>query len=170
MTVGHPQVHGIDDHQQGSAKILSGLDANKPTAAYADRLYWATDTLILYRDSGSAWGEIARGESALRLNNFNEKSHTSLSDKGTNTHSTIDTHLGASAPHSGHLQVGGQIGGTAASPDVRGIRETTGPTLLTLASIPDGKFLQRSGATIIGSDSPGGLSHMEVMKRVVLRV
>ena len=33
--------------------ILSGLDAAKPAAAVANRLYFATDTGILYRDTGA---------------------------------------------------------------------------------------------------------------------
>jgi phage-related tail fiber protein len=48
------------------------------------------------------------------------------------------------------LQLGGQLGGTATSPDVRGIRETAGPTLLTNGAIGDGQYLLRSGTTLIG--------------------
>lgn len=48
---------------------------------------------------------------------------------------------------------GGQLGGTAASPDVRGIRETSGPTLLTFGSITDGQTLVRSGSTVVGAPS-----------------
>src|SRR3990167_1497999 len=52
----------------------------------------------------------------------------------------------------------GQIGGSAASPDIRGIRETGGPTLLTLGAVTDGQYLVRSGTTLIGG-SPGGGSN-----------
>jgi len=152
---GHPQYHGVADQQQGSARISSGLDTSKPAAAYPGRLYFATDTLILYQDNGVSWIEILRGESVLRLASINEKSHVSLTDKGTNTHSTIDIHLGAVAPHSGHLQVGGQIGGSASSPDVRGIRETSGPTLLTIGVVADGQYLKRSGSNVVGDTPPG---------------
>jgi hypothetical protein len=51
--------------------------------------------------------------------------------------------------------VAGQIGGTAASPDVRGLRETGGPTLLTLGAVAEGQVLTRSGANLIGT-TPGG--------------
>ncbi len=45
----------------------------------------------------------------------------------------------------------GQLGGTAASPDVRGIRETGGPTLLTLGAIADTELLVRAGGTVVGA-------------------
>lgn len=44
----------------------------------------------------------------------------------------------------------GQIGGTAASPTILGLRETAGPTLLTLGAVADGQNLRRSGTTAIG--------------------
>lgn len=50
----------------------------------------------------------------------------------------------------GIVKLAGQLGGTADLPDVRGIRETSGPTLLTIGSVPDGYLLKRSGSTVIG--------------------
>jgi hypothetical protein len=46
--------------------------------------------------------------------------------------------------------VAGQLGGTGASPDIRGIRETSGPTLLTLGTVVDGSDLYRSGSNLVG--------------------
>lgn len=75
----------------------------------------------------------------------------------------------AGASTKGLVQLAGQLGGTAASPDVRGLRETAGPTLLTLGAIADGETLVRSGATIVGSaGGGGGLSHQQVMSRIFL--
>lgn len=57
---------------------------------------------------------------------------------------------------SGKADLAGQLGGTAASPDVRGIRETSGPTLLTFGAIADSEYLVRSGSTIVGGTPSGG--------------
>jgi len=88
--------HAADGVQKdGTARISSGLDAGKPVAATANRLYYATDTKILYRDTGIGWVEVARGETSTRLASLSEKAHGSLTAIGTNTHAQIDTHLGA---------------------------------------------------------------------------
>jgi hypothetical protein len=55
----------------------------------------------------------------------------------------------------------GQLGGSVASPDVRGLRETGGPTLLTMGVVADGKYLKRDGATIVGADAAGGASALD---------
>lgn len=49
---------------------------------------------------------------------------------------------------------GGQLGGTYPNPDVRGVRETAGPTLLTMGAVANGEFLVRSGSTVIGGTPP----------------
>lgn len=54
------------------------------------------------------------------------------------------------------IQLGGQLGGTATTPDVRGLRETAGPTLLTLGNVADGQFVKREGATLVGAAAGGG--------------
>lgn len=51
---------------------------------------------------------------------------------------------------------GGQLGGTWASPDVRGIRESFTPTLLTFGVIADGGYLRRVGTSVTG----GGVSEV----------
>lgn len=45
----------------------------------------------------------------------------------------------------------GQLGGTYPSPDVRGLRETAGPTLLTVGAVADGQVLKRVGVTVVGA-------------------
>lgn len=50
----------------------------------------------------------------------------------------------------------GQIGGTGKSPTVLGIRETSGPTLLTIGTLVDGEFLKRVGATLVSGAAVAG--------------
>jgi len=48
----------------------------------------------------------------------------------------------------------GDLGGTFPSPTVtqaRALRETAGPTTLTMGAVADGQVLQRSGSTIVGA-------------------
>lgn len=54
---------------------------------------------------------------------------------------------------------GGSLGGTYPNPSVRKLRETGGPTTLTLGAIADGKYLKRSGSTVVGDTPAGGSSH-----------
>lgn len=54
------------------------------------------------------------------------------------------------------VKLAGQLGGSVTSPDVRGLRETAGPTLLTLGAIADGEYVKRSGSTLIGGTPAGG--------------
>ena len=77
---------GASQTQEGSARILSGLDAGKPTASISGRFYWATDTKILYRDTGTVWEETGRGETVTRLAQLSEKSHASLTNVTADQH------------------------------------------------------------------------------------
>jgi hypothetical protein len=54
------------------------------------------------------------------------------------------------------VELAGQLGGTVSSPDVRGLRETSGPTLLALGAVADGEYLRRSGATVVGGTPAAG--------------
>ncbi|TET16398.1 MAG: hypothetical protein E3J81_03175 [Dehalococcoidia bacterium] len=74
---GNDEVYGL---------LRTGLDASKPAAGTAGRFYWATDSRILYRDTGSAWEESARGETATRLAQLSEKAHSSLTGVGASDH------------------------------------------------------------------------------------
>lgn len=45
---------------------------------------------------------------------------------------------------------------TLQSQNARGLRETSGPTLLAMGAVADGDFLQRSGSTVVGGTPSGG--------------
>lgn len=77
----------------------------------------------------------------------------------------LDTWISdAAAATKGKVQLAGQLGGTAASPTVTGITETYGPTALAFGRIDDGKYLKRSGSTVVGDTpaSSGGASIIEI--------
>ncbi len=50
-------------------------------------------------------------------------------------------------------QIAGQLGGTIDSPTVLGLRETGGPTLLSIGAVADRKVMRRSGSSLVGFDT-----------------
>jgi hypothetical protein len=68
--------------------------------------------------------------------------------------STFATDAEVTTAVANRVQLAGQLGGTVASPDVRGIRESGG-TLLALGAVADGQYLQRVGSNLNGG-APSG--------------
>lgn len=60
---------------------------------------------------------------------------------------------GATSGARGVVKLAGQLGGTADSPDVRGVRvlDATAPVLLGLGEVQDGEALVRSGTSVVGA-------------------
>jgi hypothetical protein len=123
------------------------------TGAVQDRLPVGTNGKILRADStatdGLAWGNASFNENIFEI--FDNLDNTKILQFNPGTITTGNTRTMNIPDANGTLALlNGQLGATAAVTDVRGIRTTTGPTLLTIGAIADGQFLQRSGATVVG--------------------
>ncbi|MBA7624869.1 hypothetical protein ES703_32283 [subsurface metagenome] len=66
--------------------LPNGLAANRPVPGIVDQVYFSIDTLVLERDTGAAWVEVARGEAATRLAQLAERAHASLTGVGVADH------------------------------------------------------------------------------------
>ena len=89
-----PQGFPVPGDNELFGLLPAGLAAARPAAGIAGRMYFSTDTLVLERDTGAGWVEVARGETAIRLAQLVEKAHASL------TGVTSDQHHARSHNHS----------------------------------------------------------------------
>lgn len=155
----------------GTGISLTDGGANS-TATIASTITQYTDAMVL------ALLTDANIPNTITLDNITQittRSHTSLSDIGTNTHAQIDTHLAASAPHSGHATTAGTLAQFAAttSAQLRGVisDETGGgaavfndtPTLLTpvFTGLPTGTGVsaaESAASTLAARDSNANLA------------
>ncbi len=76
----------IDGDNAFYGLLSQGLASARPAAGVAGRLYYSTDTKVLERDNGTAWDEIARGETVTRLASLLEKAHASLTGVTSDQH------------------------------------------------------------------------------------
>lgn len=164
-----PLVRTVDHLFRGFETVLDRKTASIDVPIDTSKVRFKGDNISIRRDDRGKMmfrDEEVVGERSLKdLDAAASSSHPRLhghddpldhTGYGTNTHSQIDTHLGASAPHSGHVQIGGQLGGTPSSPDVRGLRETVGPTLLAMGAVADGEYMKRSGTNVVGGTPAAG--------------
>ncbi|MBO3801758.1 MAG: hypothetical protein JTT12_05520 [Candidatus Brockarchaeota archaeon] len=104
----HPQYlnstrHSSTDHR-GLILVQAGTDASKPAAGSTGRLYFATDTSILYYDNGSAWVEMGRAQNVishsalLNLSSDDHPQYLNITRHDTTTRHT----LGTVVPHDSH--------------------------------------------------------------------
>lgn len=79
-----------------------------PAAPVAGEWFWKTDVAKLYRrnDSNTDWDTVTAAVTVHASTHEHDGTdvidHQQLYGAGTHTHSQIDTHLDAAAPHSGH--------------------------------------------------------------------
>ena len=125
----------------GNAGLMSGVDKAKLDAVAAG----AEVNVNADWDASTGDAQILNKPALLGAHDLGGASHNA------------DTlaHLNAKVSDAALVALAGQLGGTAASPDVRGVRETGGPTLLTMGAVAEGQYLKRNGSTIDGG-SPGG--------------
>jgi len=149
----------IKDNLTATTNPTTGDDSDD---GYSVRSFWIntdTDTAFICNDAtvGSAvWQEIeADIAHALGGSQHTIDSLANLNAKISGGDLDFST---ASRPPSG--SAGGQLGGMYPDPDVRGIRETSGPTELTIGDIADGEYLKRDGSNIV-SDDPLPVMHVE---------
>lgn len=87
----------------GVPSIQAGLDANKPAPGTAGSLYVATDTQIIYRDTGSAWakvGAVKWGDIEGKPASFTPMTHgNEVHDPDFALASDLTAHLADTAPH-----------------------------------------------------------------------
>ena len=141
---------------KGTASGYAGLDAGSkvPAANLPDATTTAKGIVELATDGESTANVAVQGNDARMSNARTPTTHSHAESEITG----LVTDLG------NKVVVAGQIGGTAASPDVRGIRESGGQ-LLTAGAIGDGQVLARSGAGLVGQGAPAAAAPEEAYYR-----
>jgi len=127
-----------------------------PTPSASNRyhtVHQISDDVIYFNPDGANWVNIgALGPpKAHTLASHSTKAHSELTSIGADDHH-VQSHEAA------HISGGGDAFTSTQLLEaiIKRIRESSGPTDLTVGAVADGEFLKRSGATIIGS--AGGIN------------
>ncbi len=107
---------------------------------------------VRYAKKGAEFLLVALSENMAKARRLRASAPVTTTDGGEGGDFTIGV-SGATSSARGVVKLAGQIGGSADSLDVRGLRATDGTTstLLTLGDISDGQALVRSGTTVVGA-------------------
>ncbi len=137
--------------------VQTGLAADRPAPGIVDRFYFSTDTLVLERDTGAAWAEVARGEAVIRLAQLAERAHTSLTGIGVADHHARYTDAEAQAQAAALIVIHAAI---AAAHHTK---------TSTAAEITSGTFPVIRGGTGLNTIALGGIlyaSALDVLSRL----
>jgi len=63
------EIYNYVSNQKGSPALYSDIFANRPAAGFLGRLFVSTDTLEIYRDTGTAWALISGGGGGVNIYN-----------------------------------------------------------------------------------------------------
>jgi hypothetical protein len=63
------EIYNYVSNQKGSPALYSDILANRPAAGFLGRLFISTDTLEIYRDTGTAWALISSGGGGVNIYN-----------------------------------------------------------------------------------------------------
>jgi len=63
------EIYNYVSNQKGSPALYSDILANRPAAGFLGRLFISTDTLEIYRDTGTAWALISGGGGSVNIYN-----------------------------------------------------------------------------------------------------
>jgi hypothetical protein len=63
------EIYNYVSNQKGTPALYSDILANRPAAGFLGRLFISTDTLEIYRDTGTAWALISGGGGSVNIYN-----------------------------------------------------------------------------------------------------
>ena len=63
------EIYNYVSNQKGSPALYSDIFANRPAAGFLGRLFISTDTLEIYRDTGTTWALISSGGGGVNIYN-----------------------------------------------------------------------------------------------------
>lgn len=155
------QGYGITDGVKnlgGTPGIQSGVDAAKPTAGTTGRLYVATDSLKIYRDTGSTWTALASGGSVTPISlNADVTGVLPIGSGGTGSTTSLEA-FNSFSP----LSVKGDILAFTGTNNVRLPAGTTGQVLSVDSSQATGlKWLTIPAGTVTEVQGVGAVSVMD---------